>query len=198
MSTIDGYLLGILWGCCAVHHLHLVCRCRDSYYPDYVAAHLGGRVRVQQARTGPQYVVDLPISTDALAAYGWQPRNADERPYPHDIDDNAGFCAAWIELHHSVGVHRTKGGFPCPRLRIYGNRLLMGSIETYIAEIAGVGHKSIQQLHNVKTAGIYYQSGAEVSSICTSLIRNPFVRSQIEQIILDCKHAKWQKSKAQS
>lgn len=179
---MDGYLLGILWGCCSIHHDHLICRHKDRYYPDYLADKFGGHVYMRQARTGSQYVVNLPVHYDILFPYGWTFRNDELRPYPQ-TDDNIGFCTAWFELHHSVDLRRWKNGTEYLRLRIYGNFALMETLEEKISEITGVGRKSICQLHNGKTSVIYYQSSREISRICNVLIRNPRVENEIDTML---------------
>ncbi|TQI68576.1 hypothetical protein LY85_3316 [Clostridium sp. KNHs216] len=179
---MDGYLLGILWGCCTPHHNRLLCRHKDKYYPDYVASQLGGHVRTQMSRTGIQYTVNIPIEFEELYKFGWTLRNNDVRVYPK-TDDDKGFCSAWIELHHSADLGRRKDGTRHPRLRIYGNYVLMESIESKISIIANVGQKSILRLHNEKSAEIYYQSYNEITRIRDVFVRNPHISEKIGLIL---------------
>lgn len=166
---MNGYLLGILWGCASVHHQNLIIRHRDKHYIETAVSAFGGCIRIQNSRTRIQYTVNLPLHFDVLFKYGWTMRNDDIRPYPVNMNDDIGFCSAWIEMHHTLDF-RTIHNVKHRRLRIYGNYKLLSVMNQKISEIADVKCKSIQLLRNNKTAILYYQSDSEISNICKTFI----------------------------
>lgn len=168
---MDEYLLGILWGSATIHYNNLIIRNKDKYYVDYAVSALGGHIRTQNSRTGIQYTANLPLQFSALQKYGWTMRNDDIRPYPVNMDDDTGFCSAWIEMHHTLDFCTVRGA-KHRRLRIYGNYSLLSTINQKIAEIAKVKPKSLQILGNDKTAVLYYQSHNEITNICKTFIHH--------------------------
>jgi hypothetical protein len=170
-GKMDEYLLGILWGSATIHHSNLLIRNKDKYYIDYAVSALGGNIRIQNSRTGIQYTANLPLQFNALQKYGWTMRNDDMRPYPLNIDNSKRFCSAWIEMHHILDFCTIRGT-KRNRLRIYGNYSLLSTMNQKISGIAKVRSKSLQLLHNGKTAVLYYQSYNEITNICKTFIHH--------------------------
>jgi hypothetical protein len=92
-----------------------------------------------------------------LERHGWTPRKAPERPYPHGPLDDRGFVRAWVELHGSADIaHIGRKRGPAPRLRVYGNRVLMEDINRIIAAGTGLPLRAMQKTANETTVALYY------------------------------------------
>lgn len=166
-STTDlgAYILGILWGALSISDEGYWLRHRDRWYIDAVKQHLGipARGHESHSNTGGQWRLKITRSADVAAIKtllehnGWTHRKALERPYPRGPLDDRGFVRAWVELHGSADVARTgRKREPTPRLRVYGNRLLMEKINHIITANTGLPMRALQKTTNETTVALYY------------------------------------------
>jgi len=119
-----------------------------------------------------QYVLKIPFSADLFRGFGWAERNADERNIPA-LEDYQDFLRAYLELHSSADILRTKRGKRL-RLRIYGNHVLIQSINSILAEQVGVLPKKPQPCPNGKTSVLYFQSAAEIDMVLNYIFDVPY------------------------
>ncbi|OPX84589.1 MAG: hypothetical protein A4E53_03847 [Pelotomaculum sp. PtaB.Bin104] len=99
-----------------------------------------------------------------------------------------GFIRAWVELHSSIDVARIgQKKAPTPRLRIYGNRLLMEEMNHIISAGTGVSVRALQKTANETTVGLYYV-GRSFRTVFQWLydgasLYNPVVREKFQYIL---------------
>lgn len=68
-----------------------------------------------------------------FCTHGWTKRNDPERCYPAGSVNDKGFIRAWVELHSSADLHCSgRIRKTSPRLRIYGNKSLMATMNEII------------------------------------------------------------------
>lgn len=171
-TDAGAYVLGILWGISTASEDGYLVRHRDRWYVDTVREYLGITARPQRSRsrTDVQWRLkisraeDVQVLRSILEHYGWTPRKAPERPYPKGQIDDRGFIRAWVELHSCADTTRTgKRRAPAPRLRIYGNRLLLEEINLLISAGANVRPRKLQRTQNETTAALCYTWGNCIS-----------------------------------
>lgn len=177
-TTTDtgGYILGLLWGSLSLYENGFWFRHRDRWYVETVKSYFGITTVVQKVSsgTGPQYRLKIvrpkwvePISS-LLGSRDWQPRNAQERPYPSGNLSDRGFIRAWVEMHSSVDViqarHRNGLYYPQKRLRIYGNWALLEEMNYILSAATGLRLRKLQPTENKITKGLYYH-GYNVSVV---------------------------------
>lgn len=147
-TTTDAgaYILGVLWGTATVSGNCYWVRHRERLYIDIVREHLKITAEGHESYsyTGNQWRLKITRTADVLTIktllerHGWTPRQAPERPYPRGSINDRGFIRAWVELHSSADIASTgRKRTPTPRLRIYGNRLLLEEMNRVIAAGAG-------------------------------------------------------------
>lgn len=176
-TTTDAgsYVLGILWGTASpVGSSQYWVRHRDKWYIDTVRNQLGITAGGHQSysNTDDQWRLKIARAADAATArnllqrHGWSPRNAFERPYPNRPLDDRGFVRAWVELHASADVaHTGRTRAPTPRLRIYGNWLLLQEINRIISIGTGLRLRKPQKTSNENTVGLYYTGKSFVAVV---------------------------------
>jgi len=172
LSSLTGYQLGILWAIANYDPTdnYLLCRYQVRYFLEQIQL-LRPTLQIQesQSRTGPQYRLKMSgLSLDELFQLGWTPRNANERNVP-PLDDYRDFLRAWIEIHGRVkyGSHPEHKELKKIKMQIYGNRILMQSINNILVEYAGVAPKKLSSAtpNHGKTSILAYQSAAEIERV---------------------------------
>lgn len=106
---------------------------------------------------------------ETLNNYGWCSRNADQRNIPI-LENYQDFLRSYIELHSELDystryTRNKKRKYKALRLRIYGNKVLIQSINQIFHDVIGVGLKRCHILGNDKTAVLHYQSLQEIEQI---------------------------------
>jgi hypothetical protein len=103
-----------------------------------------------------------------LKDLGWTSRQAEIRIYPEfgKLDDKA-FIRAWCFLHS--GLDTVKATRPIGtrklRLRIYGNKEILSTINQIIANNVDVNVMKLQKASNEITKVLYYQ-GTSAIKVC--------------------------------
>lgn len=131
---------------------------------------------------------EVATLNELLEQHGWKPRSVPERPYPAGPLNDRGFVRAWVELHASADVARPgRKRVPTPRLRIYGNWLLLEDINRVISIGTGLGPRKPQKTPKETTVGLYY-TGKSFCSVVEWLyasadLYNPAARKKFEEVI---------------
>jgi len=168
---LTGRILGILWALGRDDGERFLLTYRDKAPLEEVTKTLGinNKVSKSRSRTGEQY--RLRVSGDArdylkkeLARLGWRKRWSEERPYPENFEQHRDFILAYIELHSSLD----RNSHGKPRLRIYGNKLLMQGMNEVLPKIFDVHGKTPQKV-TAKTYALYFQSPEEVEYLMAEL-----------------------------
>ncbi|NLL20070.1 MAG: hypothetical protein GX262_13810 [Clostridia bacterium] len=197
ISTDTGaYILGILWGALSKAEQQYIIRHKDIFFLSLVKRHFGIGTVIQKSYspTGVQYRLKISRSShissiDAiLTSQGWAGRNNGERPYPSGSVNDKGFIRAWVELHSSADIHRTgRKRTPIPRLRIYGNKILIEEINRIVSANTNLKQRKIQKTSNEITKALYYTGKSfktvfewlyTVSEVC-----NPTSRGRMEDVL---------------
>ncbi|GEA15370.1 hypothetical protein E308F_16140 [Moorella sp. E308F] len=164
-TDLGAYILGILWGAFSISDEGYWLRHRDRWYIEVVKQYfrIASCGHESHSNTGTQWRLKITRAADVAAVktilerYGWTPRKAPERPYPHGPLDDRGFVRAWVELHGSADVTRIgRKRTLTPRLRVYGNRVLMDDINRVIATGTGLPLRTLQKTVNEATVALYY------------------------------------------
>jgi len=178
-TDAGAYVLGILWGTLSTADQGYWVRHRDRWYIDMVRDYLGITVvgHGSYSKTGDQWrlkitrAVDVALVREILETHGWAARNASERPFPSGPVNERGFIRAWVELHSSADIARIgQKRKPMPRLRIYGNAVLIAEINRLLSVMTGVPERAIQKTTNEITKTLYY-TGSSFSVILEWLYR---------------------------
>lgn len=169
---MDSYLVGLLWASLAVNDEGYWFRHRDRWYCETVRELLGLSCGIQEShsRTGAQYrlkitrAADVTRLAETLAAHGWEPRQAEIRPYPAGALDDRGFIRAWCEVHSHLDIRQAKrrdgSHYPQKRLRVYGNAALLETINQILSSATGLQSRTLQTTANDITKALYYQGRA--------------------------------------
>ncbi len=196
-STDAGaYILGVLWGVLSKAEDQYIIRHRDIFFPALIKDHfkIGTAIQEGYSRTGIQYRLKITRGSQVssfdtiLASQGWASRNNEERPYPAKNVCDKGFIRAWVELHSSADTYRTgRKRTPTPRLRIYGNKILIEEINWIISANTGLKQRKIQNAANETTKILYYV-GKSFKTVLWWLysnpeIFNPAARERIEEVL---------------
>ncbi len=196
-SEKGSYLLGVLWGCLSVGDKGgFWLRHKDPFFVEFGKDLLGisSSVIPIPARTGTHFRLKITKESDSLVLkellfpLGWTNRQAQERSYPTGRITDVAFCRAWVEMHGSFDIGVL--GRPrkaTPRVRIYGNHVLMEEMSSVIGMDSGLGYRKPQKTPGNRTKGLYY-TGASVASLLSWLYRgatiyNPQRRAEMEAIL---------------
>ena len=176
-TDTGGYILGVFWATGTTFtdkgHRGWWIRHRERWYVTAVRRYLGlGRSgHISHSSTGKQYRLKISREglaeriTESLTSLGWTGRQAEERVYPEgDICDRA-FCRAWIEIHSTMDIIHPKRCGPTPRLRVYGNYILMETMNLIIARETGLIVRKPIKTSNDITVGLYF-----IGSSCHRLL----------------------------
>ncbi|WP_338835971.1 hypothetical protein [Neomoorella thermoacetica] len=195
-TDFGAYILGILWGALSISDEGYWLRHRDRWYIEVVKQYFGiaSCGHESHSNTGGQWRLkitrsaDMAAVRDLLERHGWTPRKAPKRPYPRGPLDDRGFVRAWVELHGSADIARIgrKRG-PVPRLRVYGNWVLMEDINRIIAADTGLPLRALQKTANETTVALYYY-GKSFRAVVDWLyagaeLYNPAVRAGFEGVL---------------
>jgi len=195
-TDAGAYVLGVLWGAVSTSGDGYWVRHRDRWYVDVVRKYLGVMAEGHEScsRTGNQWRLKITRAADVatirklLERHGWTPRKAPERSYPCGSINDRGFVRAWAELHACADVARTgRNRKPVPRLRIYGNQLLLEEVNRVIAAGTGLSLRKLQKTANKTTAGLCY-TGKSFRAVVEWLYRgaelyNPVAREKFEETL---------------
>lgn len=195
-TDAGAYVLGVLWGTACVLGEGIWVRHRDKWYTDTVRKYLKVTAvgHESYSSTGGQWRLKITRAADVAAVkrllrfHGWRPRKAPERPYPCGPLDDRGFVRAWVELHGCADVARTgRRRAPTPRLRMYGNRLLLEEVNRVVAAGTGLLPRRLQKTANQTTAALYY-TGRSFQAVVDWLYReaemyNPAAREKFEETL---------------
>lgn len=162
-TDAGAYVLGILWGTTSRVLGGYWVRHQDRWYIEVIKKHLSisSSIHVVQSRTSHQFRLKIVRTSDVrtvesiLKHHGWTARQAEERPYPSGEVHHKGFIRAWVELHGCADVWRTRKA-SYPRLRIYGNHILLAHMNQVIAASTGVSVRKLQKTPNEITKALYY------------------------------------------
>jgi hypothetical protein len=196
-TTTDAgaYVLGIFWSTASASEEGYWVRHRDRWYVNVVREYLGITAEGHESYsgTGNQWrlkitrAADIAAVKDLLEHHGWTPRKAPERAYPSGNIDDRGFVRAWVEVHSSADVARIgRKRKPTPRLRIYGNRILLEEINRVVAASTGISPRMLQKTTNEVTAALYY-TGESFRAVMDWLytgaeLYNPKVQKKFETV----------------
>jgi len=180
INSVSKYDLGIIWsiGSYSEETKQFIIRHKDRNFLDSIMKNFESTIYSQKSRTGIQYILKTALlNVDALKKIGWTERNAEQRNVPI-LDDYRDFLRAYFELHSSLDyctsyTRKKKEKYYKLRLRIYGNEILITSINDILSSFAHVSKKSIQNTHNRKTTYIAFASYNEIQSIYNWLTGTP-------------------------
>lgn len=184
------YHLGILWSIGSYNEKENVftIRHRNKYFLEQLKLYFDNSIYIQKSKTGDQYVFKTRmIDIEQLKELGWTERNSDQRDLPI-LNDYKDFLRAYIELHSCLDycvAYRKKPRYDKYyrlRLRIYGNMILIQSINKILNQYVGVGLKKEQKTINDKTYYIAYTSLQEIQAIYSWVIGEPCCKQIWEEI----------------
>lgn len=180
-TEAGAYALGVLWAICSPNCTDkgYWIRHKDRWYLEFLREYLQLTAGIQESRYQEtvQYRLKIIRGADAttienvLDKHGWQPRNSPIRSYPSGAVDDRTFVRAWAELHSSTDIVRSRKKYPTPRLRIYGNWLLLDEINRVITAGAGVPLRRLQDASNDTTKILCYV-GSSCKSVADWLYKN--------------------------
>lgn len=159
--ALSGYGYGIAYATggiveeCGIKYLRI--RNQDRFYPACVAAEIGVNV----------FQLKYEKNNEKKSQYVLKAKQIKSLPSLEDIEDKAGFCRAYIEIHGLLDVRNAKHGSGnitrALRLRIYGQE----DILTFINQQIPARPKKLQHIktENGETNVIYFQSKAEIKNI---------------------------------
>lgn len=173
ITELTNYHLGILWsiGTYNQEENSFTIRHKNRYFLEQLKSYFDSSIYPQKSRTGTQYALKTClINIEQLQNIGWTERNAEQRDLPI-LEDYKDFLRAYIELHSCLDYctgykrHNKHEKYYRLRLRIYGNRILIQSINNILHQYIGIGSKKEQPTTNNKTFYIAYTSFEEIQSI---------------------------------
>jgi hypothetical protein len=179
---MDNYTLGIVWSIGSYQENRFVFRHRDKYYLERINQYCNNTIYQQAGRTGkPQYV--LKTGFFSLSDFeGWTERNSEQRNVPL-LDDYKDFLRAYFEIHSCLDYctayknygRKNQQKYYRLRLRIYGNYVLIESLNRILNQECKVGSKKVQyiNINGGKTAYLQYASYDEILTIYNWLIGDP-------------------------
>ena len=177
---MNSYTLGIVWSIGSYQEDRFIFRHKDKYFLEQIQKYCDNSTYSQTTGKGKlQYV----LKTAAFSPEdfpGWIDRNAEQRNLPA-LDDYKDFLRAYFELHACLGYctaysnygRKNQHKYYKLRLRIYGNYILIMSINKILLEQCGAKLKSMQYSDNNKTACLSYTSLDEIISITDWLTGQP-------------------------
>ena len=177
---MDNYTLGIIWSIGSFQDNRFVFRYSDRYFLEQIQKYCNNSIYEQVGTSDKtQYVLKTAsITPDDLP--GWTERNSERRDIPM-LDDYKDFMRAYFEIHSCLDYCTTYNNFSKNkekyyrlRLRVYGNYILIQSVNNILAEQCRVKPKSIQYVHNNKTAYVQYTALDEITAIFNWLTGEPY------------------------
>lgn len=179
LKNVSNYILGIMFGIGSIAEGRIIFRHKDRYFLEQIQIACGNTMYKQEKKGKPQYVLKTrEFDIDELKQYGWEERNAEQRNIP-TMDDYSDFLRAYIELHGSFDYSTRymrkdkKEKYKGLRLRIYGNYIIINSINNILHRYVKVNSKTPQLNMNGKTATLYYTSFKEIDTIVNYISGTP-------------------------
>lgn len=158
---MNTYLLGIIWSVSSINSDgRIVFRHKERYFLEQIQKEYDKTIYQSESLTGIQYVLKFKNNEllNLLYENGYTARNSEIRNLPVPADRE--FLKAYLEIHSSLDYQtthsRNSGKGKKPRLRIYGNKYIIGGINTLIGSIFGFPLKTPQRI----TEKTYYLSFA--------------------------------------
>lgn len=180
-TEAGAYALGVLWGISSPNRTDkgFWVRHKDRWCLEFLQEYLKLTINIQESkyRETTQYRLKITRSADVatienlLDKHGWQPRNSPVRPYPSGAVNDRAFVRAWVELHSSIDIVQSRKKHLTPRLRIYGNWLLLEEINKVITAGTGVPLRKPQNASNNTTKILCYV-GSSCKSVADWLYKN--------------------------
>ena len=171
-QNVTPYQLGIIWGVGNYNGSEMFFRSRHRYFLEQLEPLTDSDVFSHIVKDKKQYKLKTALfDIEELKNLGWTERNADVRDIPVlDDAEYKDFVRAYMELHSTL-MYRTvrnrkgKKTHKVLRFRIYGNELLIRSINQIFYEFADVPKKNLGMSKNGKTATMSYAKLDEIISI---------------------------------
>ena len=171
-QNVTPYQLGIIWGVGNYNGSEMFFRSRHRYFLEQLEPLADSEVFSHIVEDKRQYKLKTALfDIEELKNLGWTERNADTRNIPVlDDAEYKDFVRAYMELHSTLTyrtVRNKKGDktHKVLRFRIYGNELLIRSINQIFYEFADVPKKNLEMSRNGKTATMSYAKLDEIISI---------------------------------
>lgn len=178
---IDNYTLGIIWGIGSYQEDRFVFRHKAKHFLEQIQKYCNNETYSQVGTSGKTQLV-LKTSAFSTGDFpGWTERNSDQRDVPV-LDDYKDFLRAYFELHSCLDYctayyyygRKVPEKYKKLRLRVYGNRVLIESINNILAQECRVKIKSVQDVKlNNKTSYLQYTALGEIPDIYNWLSGNP-------------------------
>jgi len=183
MNIFDfsNYSIGIIWALGSnVENNKFSIRHREKYFLEQLSPYFKNSI-YKQKRTNKQndeqYVLKVSgVDSHKLYEMGWSPRNSQIRDVPL-LSDYKDFIRAYVEIHssldYSTRYKRDGTKYKSIRLRIYGNVVLVNSINMILSQNAKVGIKTVQVRSNNKTSILHYSSLFEIQNVFDYIFGEP-------------------------
>jgi hypothetical protein len=176
IEDLTNYQLGIIWGFGSYTVTDMTFRHKDRYFIEQIQRLTDSQIQYQVDAGKPQYKLKTALFDIAqLEQLGWSHRNAEQRDIP-TLDDYRDFLRAYIELHSSLdyctSYTKSRQKYYRLRLRIYGNKILIQSINNVLRE-HGCQLKAIQRTVNDTTVYIAYTALDEIKAIYNYISGSP-------------------------
>jgi len=176
---MDSYTLGIIWSIGSFQDNRFVFRHQDKYFLEQIQKYCNNNIYKQVGTSGKIQYVLKTISITPSDLPGWTERNSGQRDVPI-LDNYKDFLRAYFEIHSCLGYctayrfKRKKEKYYKIRLRVYGNYVLIHSINNILSEECKVQSKSVQYVYNEKTAYIQFTALNEITAIYDWLTGEPY------------------------
>jgi hypothetical protein len=182
IKDITPYQLGIIWGLGSYIETEMVFRSEHSYFLEHIQTLTDSEVSIQRSRHKVQYKLkSVMFDTEELKQIGWTERNAEIRDIPvlDNLNNYKDFLRAYIEIHSRLTyrIIKNKKGIKTHkkiRLKIYGNKILIQSINNFLFEFADVPKRNPYISKNNKTATITYIILEQIENVLRFVEGEPY------------------------
>jgi hypothetical protein len=179
LKNLSFYHLGLIWSIGTFQENRFIFRHKDRYFLEQIQQYVNNSIYKQQSRTGDQYVLKTKdFYMNQLIEYGWTERNADERNVPI-LPDYKDFLRAYMELHSTLSYQTSydkRNGnkkYYRLRIRIFGNKILLESINKILTDTIHISLKTLQKTNNDKTFYTQYTSLTDIKKIFNYITGEP-------------------------
>ncbi len=156
INNITSYQLGIIWSIGSYDDIdnRILFRHQNKYFLEQLNI-FENTIYPQKARTGIQYCLKTCLlDIEKLKEIGWTERNTKQRNLPI-LNDYKDFLRSYFEIHSKFGWQTTytrkKQKYYRIKLRVYGNEVLIESINNLLSELRIIEKKKIQNTTNETT-----------------------------------------------
>jgi hypothetical protein len=186
---MDNYTLGIIWSIGSFQDNRFIFRHRNKYFLEQIQKYCNNNIYVQQGRTDIQYVLKTTSFTPSDFE-GWTERNSEQRNIPI-LDDYKDFLRVYFEIHSCLDYctaysnygRKNQKKYYKLRLRIYGNYILIQSINNILKQECKVNNKKVQHVNiNDKTTYLQYTFSKELTIIFNWLTGEPYCKKYWQDI----------------